>query len=432
MPAFTMICTGDFAGMVRGKGVPTAEFDRRCAGGIGWTPTNVQITCFDTIAESPYGALGDLVLRPDPATRAEVALPGGPAVAFALGDILHLDGRPWECCTRGMLKAAAARLTAETGLELRATFEHEFMLPGGAGTAAFSLAGFAERGAFAEALHAALAGAGIAPDSFLREYGPDQMEVTLPPAPALRAADQAVALREIVRAVARGLGLRATFTPLISPAVVGNGVHIHWSLWDAAGRPVTHDPAGPEGLSAPAGAFVAGILRQARALTALTAPSAISFRRLVPHRWSAAFTNLGRQDREATLRICPVTAADPAARARQFNLEYRAADAAANPHLALAALIEAGLAGIRDGLSPPAATTEDLALLSPAALAARGLARLPADLPEALEALATDTVLRAALPPAMPDIYIAHKRGELAHVAPMTEAEQFAAYAAVY
>lgn len=431
-PAFTMICTSDFAGLLRGKGVPSADFERRVATGIGWTPTNVQITCFDTIAPSPYGALGDLVLRPDPATRALVPLPDGRRLAFALGDIAELDGSPWECCTRAMLGDAAARLASEAGLELRASFEHEFMIGGGAPTAAFSLQGFAERAGFAEALAAALAGAGIRPDSFLREFGPNQFEVTLPPAPAVAAADQAAVLREIVRLVARAQGAEATFTPLLSPAVVGNGVHIHLSLWDGAGRPVTHDPARPHGLSAAAGAFAAGILRHARALTALTAPSAISFRRLVPHRWSAAFTNLGAQDREATLRICPVSAREPEARARAFNLEFRAADAAASPHLALAALIHAGLAGIAAALPAPEPTAEDLAALAPEARAARGLARLPESLPEALAALAADPLLPRALPGRAAAIYDAHKRGELAHVAALDEAGLFAAYAAAY
>ena len=75
------------------------------------------------------------------------------------------------------------------------------------------------------------------------------------------------------------------------------------------------------------------------ALVALTAPSVVSYIRLVPHRWSAAFNNLADRDREAGLRICPTSAHDEAGRARQYNLEYRAADAAANPHLALAALL---------------------------------------------------------------------------------------------
>jgi glutamine synthetase len=262
-----MACTSDFSGLVRGKGFRATDLDRKVARGIGWTPTNVQITCFDTIAESPYGALGDLVLRPDPGTLVAAPLPGGGSLRFLLGDITELDGSPWECCTRSLLKTALARFRAVSGLDLRATFEHEFMLPGGSGTRAFTLQGFAERQRFGEALFDALDGAGIAPDSFLREYGPDQMEITLPPAPALRAADEAVIVREVTRATAAAMGFHATFSPLCAPDIVGNGVHIHLSLWDGE-RPVTHDPAGQDGLSAQASAFIAGVLAHLNAVSA--------------------------------------------------------------------------------------------------------------------------------------------------------------------
>jgi glutamine synthetase len=428
----TMVATSDLSGLLRGKGFNAADLDRRLARGVGWTPTNVQITCFDTIADSPFGALGDLLLIPDPETRVRSAIPDGSTLDFLLGDIRTLEGEPWECCTRSLLRAALEQLRKASGLELRATFEHEFMLPGGRGTRAFSLEGFHERGRFLEALFVALEGAEIVPDSALREYGPDQMEVTLPPKPALKAADEAAILREITRITARAMGLSATFTPLLAPTLVGNGVHIHMSLWTPDGRPATYDPDGTAGLSATAGAFVAGILARLNALSALTAPSAISFLRLTPHRWSAAYNNLGAQDREAAVRICPVSARDLEGRRRQFNFEFRATDAAASPHLALAALVIAGTMGIEAGLAAPAPTAEDLSLLAPEALAERDLRRLPGSIDEALIALEADSAFRSRLPKAFPAVYGAHKRGELAHVAPMTEAERFAAYAAVY
>ncbi|MEM6739721.1 MAG: glutamine synthetase family protein [Pseudomonadota bacterium] len=343
-----------------------------------------------------------------------------------------MDGAPWECCTRSILKAALSELERTSGLLLRASFEHEFMLPGGRGTRGFTLDGVAERARFAEALFEALSGAGMRPDGFFREFGPDQMEITLPPQVALRAADEAVILREVTRATAAAMHLRATFCPLYAPDVVGNGVHIHLSLWTKEGTPVMHDPAGQDGLSDAASAFIAGILRHIDGALALTAASVLSYARLVPHRWSAAFNNLGAQDREAGVRICPVMAPEPEARARQFNVEYRSADAAASPYLALAALVVAGTNGLRDGIRAPRATTEALSLLDPDTLAKRGLHRLAADLGMALDALEADRGLRVGFPGRMVDIYAAHKRGEIAHVAGMSEAERFAAYAAVY
>jgi glutamine synthetase len=429
-----MACTSDFSGLVRGEGFRRSDLDAKIGSGsgIGWTPTNVQITCFDTISESPYGALGDLLLKPDADTLVDAPLPDGTCLSFLLGDIVDLEGATWECCTRSLLKAALDDLRKASGLDLRATFEHEFMLPGGRGTRGFSLDGFAERLPFAEALFVALEGAGIAPDSFLREYGPDQMEITLPPSAALKAADDAAKLREITRATAVAMGLRATFTPLYAPDIVGNGVHIHLSLWDSDGHPATREEGARNDLSGAASAFIAGVLRHLNAVAALTAPSAISFERLVPHRWSAAFNNLGQQDREAAIRICPVSATDPERRARQFNFEYRAADAAASPHLALAAVVIAGTMGIREGLTAPLATTEDLSLLPAAELARRSLSPLPKDLPAALAALKADADYLRGFPPRMADIYIAHKTGELDHTSPMQPGDRYAAYAATY
>jgi hypothetical protein len=112
-----MACCNDIAGQVRGKAFPARDFERRCASGIGWCPTNVQITAFDQIAETPFGALGDLLLMPDPTTRVEVDFgPDDPGDRLVLCDLMHTDGRPWECCLRAALKDALGALEAETGL----------------------------------------------------------------------------------------------------------------------------------------------------------------------------------------------------------------------------------------------------------------------------------------------------------------------------
>lgn len=433
--AITYACTSDLSGKLRGKGFPSADFEARLLRGVGWTPTNVQITCFDTIADSPYGALGDLALVPDPATRARIDFgDGGPVEDFALGDVRHMDGRPWECCTRSILRAALDRLESAAGVRLLGAFEHEFHMPGRDGPTgeAFTLAGFRSERPFAEALIAGLRQAGITPDTVIREYGADQFEITVKPALGLAIADQAALLREVVHGVAARSDKRVSFAPQRAPGAVGNGVHIHLSLRDRDDRPATYDPGGPHGLSQSAGAFVAGILRHIGTLVALTCPSVVSYQRLVPHRWSAAFNNLGIQDREAAVRICPVVAFDGSDPAPQFNFEFRAADAAASPHLQLAAVVHAGASGIEDGLTAPAATAEDLSLLSAQALSARGLQRLPGSLAEALDRLEVDSVVRSWFPDGFVDIYLAHKRNEIACLADRNDAEICAAYEEVY
>ena len=423
----------DIAGKVRGKAFPEADREHRIKRGIGWTPTNVQITCFDVIAETPFGALGDLLILPDPSTEVHAVFEDR-AERFMLGDVVTLDGTPWECCTRSLLKSALDRLEAVAGLRLRAAFEHEFQLlsePARDGEA-YGRNGFEAHRSLCEMLMWQIAEAGLSPDSIMKEYGSNQIEVVIGPEDGTHAADAAVIIRELTRATARFFDETATFTPIRDPASVGNGVHVHFSLSDLEGRPVTHDANGPAGLSSHAGAFSAGILKYLDSILAFTAPSVISYQRLTPHRWSAAFNNLGYRDREAALRICPVSGLSPESTERQFNLEFRAADAAASPYLVLAALVHAGAQGIEDALITPAPTAEDLSLCSPKELQARNLVRLPQSLPDALTRLEANETVRGWFPAAFTPIYLAHKRAEIAHVEQLDVADQCRAYERTY
>lgn len=428
-------CTADIAGKVRGKGFPADQFEKRLRRGIGLAPTNMQITCFDAIADSPFGSLGDMVLIPDPQTRVcirDEAL--GLDEDFVLGDIRHTDGNAWDCCPRSILKGALERLERVAGLSLVSAFEHEFQFKGKAmpiGTA-YTLGGFRQRRVFGERLVTAMRAAGIDPDTIMKEYGADQYEVTMEPKPGVRGADEAVILRELVRAVAASLGEEVTFTPLRDPSGVGNGVHIHMSFLDGKGEPATYDPDGRHGLTPQAGQFIAGVLKYLDGFLALVAPSVVSYTRLTPHRWSAAYNNLGLQDREASVRICPVSAISDVDRARQFNFEFRAADASASPYLQLAAIVHAGVQGIEEGLETPQATEEDLSLLASEALAARGMSRLPTTLPEALARLGRNEVVRSWFTPRFIDVYTKHKQGEMKYLDGRTEAEICAAYETVY
>ncbi|MBW8637395.1 glutamine synthetase family protein [Hoeflea sp. WL0058] len=427
--------TSDLAGKMRGKAFAAHEFEKRLKRGVGWTPTNVQITCFDVIAESPYGALGDLVLIPDPSAlvRADFG-DDGPAEQFVIGDILTTSGEPWECCTRSILKQALARLEKATGLQLKGAFEHEFQFVDGGCPpgSAYTTAGFRAERVFAETLFSIFGEAGLKADTFMKEYGADQYEVTIGPSTQTRIADQAAIVRELVQETAARLGRRASFTPLRDPAGVGNGVHIHLSLQDSSGAGRTWDANGPYGLSAVAGQFIAGVLKYLDRIVALTAPSVVSYTRLTPHRWSAAFNNLGFRDREASVRICPTSDLSDVDPAEQFNFEFRAGDAAASPYLALAAIIHAGVQGVEEGLECPKATEEDLSLLSADDLASRGFVRLPQTLVEALDRFSSDEIVTGWFPGAFADVYRQHKLGEMKVLEGKTEAEICKAYEEVY
>src|SRR5438067_1885272 len=267
--------TCDLAGLVRGKGFPAADLAARLRDGVGLTHSNIMMSAFGPIYETPFGTEGDLVLMPDPSTKIEVEFGDGAAERFYLADINTLDGNPWECCPRDFLRRALAALESEAGLTLLAAFEQEFVYTGVEDRpgATYALDAYRRQGDFGENYMAALRAAGLTPDSFLPEYGARQYEVTIEPARGLRAADEAVIQREMARAVAHRLGHRAIFAPILDPAGVGNGTHIHFSLRDGADRPVFHDADRPYRLTPIGEHFVAGILHHLPVLTAITAPS---------------------------------------------------------------------------------------------------------------------------------------------------------------
>ncbi|RVU19987.1 glutamine synthetase [Streptomyces antnestii] len=414
-PATVFVATCDLSGQVRGRAVPHSDEEDVLRTGTGWVPANLGITSFGPIAPgTPFGSTGDLRLLPAEATRTDVPADpdtGTPGLRLYLADQTGLDGEPWACCPRTFLRTALDDLRETTGLSVTASFEHEFTLEGLPPTRPFSLQRLRAAEPFGSDLLALLDGAGLRPENWLPEYGDDQFEITLRPADALTAADRAVLLRELVRDLATRRGLRACFAPLPDPAGSGNGVHIHLSLQDADGRPVLHDPTRPGSLSEPGARFAAGILRHARALTAWTAPSPTSSLRLTPHRWSVGGVFLAERNREALLRICPTSRLGGGDPARQFNLEYRAADATANPWLALGVLVRAGLAGLHgdpDGYPEPRVWPESADESDLAEVPA-----LPRTLPEALDALEADKVASSWFDPDLLATHLAVRRSEL-------------------
>jgi glutamine synthetase len=428
-----MVCTCEIAGRVRGKSFPAADRAQRLTTGVGWVPTNTMISCFGHIGDTPFGATGDLILVPDGKT--EVKVDFGPDSApehFYLGDIRETDGRPWACCPREFLRRALADLKAVAGLQLNSAFEQEFVyggiedMPG----APYSLDAYRRQGIFGEALIAALRQAGVMPDSFLPEYGARQFEVTCDPALGIASADHAVITREMARAVAQRLGNRAIFSPILDPRGVGNGVHIHMSFQDEAGRPVMHDPAGAYGLSSVARQFMAGVLRHLPAICAVTAPSTVSYFRLTPNRWAPTHAYIAERDREASLRVCPLLTLPGSDAARQFNVEFRAADAAASPYLALGALVHAGVSGIRGKLTLP--EPRDIPRLGKAEREAVGIRHLPHSLGEALDNLEATPEARDWFGPVFLDAYLRHKRAEIKMLDGLDESQQCARYTLVY
>jgi glutamine synthetase len=409
---FVGVC--DLAAQVRGKSIPASDFQHRMQHGVGYTPANICLSVLGAIGSTPFGTRGDIVLIPDASTLTRSPSESGVAEQFCLADIVTKQGEPWDFCPRHFLRRALERLRAKAGISLLAGFEQEFIYTGASAKPhrPYALTSFRDQGTFGPRFVAALRKAGLTPETFLSEFGPRQFEITVAPAIGMRAADEAVILRELARACAVQAGHRAVFSPMLDPNGVGNGTHIHMSFLDPNGTPCMHNPQGAYGLSEIAEHFVAGILEHMPALSALTTPSVCSFYRLTPNRWAPTFANISLQDRAASLRVCPGSAPS-------FNVEYRVADATACPYLALGALVHAGVDGIERKLSLPHETEA-------------GMRPLPQTLSEALDALAETPAASDWLGPEFLALYLNFKREEVQAMATLDPQAICNAYAAIF
>ncbi|EEH63326.1 glutamine synthetase, type I [Gleimia coleocanis DSM 15436] len=196
------------------------------------------------------------------------------------------------------------------------------------------------------------------------------------------AADDMLKFKYIVRNCALESGLTATFMPKPLSGDNGSGMHCHLSLWKN-GEPLFYDATGYGALSDTARWFIGGLLRHAPALLAFTNPSVNSYRRLVPGFEAPINLVYSARNRSACIRI-PVTGTSPKAK----RVEYRVPDPTANPYLAFAACLMAGIDGIRNRIEPPAPVDKDLYELPPAEY--QDIEKLPTSLEAALDALRED------------------------------------------
>jgi glutamine synthetase len=430
-----LLAWSDYVGITRCRGVPVAEMDDRLRNGLGWAVAGQALTPFGEIAPNPWGPMDEVRQIPVPATRTRVDIwDDAPAYHFYLCDSVTKDGQDWDCCTRAFMRSALDDLKSETGLDFVAAFEHEFTILGEGLLAGppFSVAAMRGVAAFTSDLARALLQAGVGPETIEPEYGILQFEVTTAPTSGAAAGDRAIITRDVIREVARRRGIQACFSPKPTPDGVGNGAHVHFSLADDTGANASYDANGFGGASLVAQRFIAGVMQHMPALTALVAPSPVSYLRLGPHNWSCGYASFGVQNREAAIRICPSPDRDPQRCSKAFNMEFRPPDPTANPYMVIGALVRAGLDGIRNHLPMPAACDRDPAELTAAERAELGIVSLPMSLGEALTALTDNPVAAGWLSPTMLESYLSVKRTEIALTADQTPEEMCAMYARAY
>ncbi|MDI2129816.1 glutamine synthetase family protein [Yinghuangia seranimata] len=415
----------DNAGITRAKAVPVGQLGEAAAWGVGAAPCFDVFLVNDAMTDSRWigGPVGDLRLVPDLDRITPLAAQSG--WAWAPGDRLTQDGVPHPGCQRDFARRMVAA-AAERGFEVRAGFETEWVVAE-AGSRhdepvfptegpAYGMQRVVDLSDYLADLLQAFDDQGLAVLQLHPEYAPGQFEVSSAAADPLAAADHSVLVRQTIRGVSARHDLRCSFAPVVTAGMVGNGGHLHLSLW-RDGVNLMHGGPGPHGLTADAEAFLAGVLDALPALLAIGAPSVASYVRLVPSQWAGAFRTWGLENREAALRLITGSRGEAETRA---NAELKCFDAAANPYLLVGAVLAAGLDGVGRSLTLPPESVGDPAR-DPAA------ERLPQRLLESVAAFDRSTVLREALGDPLHDAVAAVRRGEAALFAAATPEEVVAA-----
>ncbi len=406
----------DNSGITRVKAVPVDRLAHLAAWGVGISNSFDRFRLDDWIVGPSDGSapVGDLRIIPD--LRRLVVLPAQPGWAWAPADRYDQDGEPHPQCSRLLLDRLCDEL-AEQGITVKATFEIEWVASQGLdddfapavegpGYGMTRLVGLSD---YSRDVVAALVSEGVGVEQFHPEYAPGQLEVSVVPESPVSAADTSVLVRSTVRAVGASYGFRTSFSPKVAVPGVGNGGHVHLSLW-RGGENLMAGGDGAFGLSAEGEAFSAGVLSRLPALLAIGAPSPVSYLRLVPSHWAGTYACWGLENREAALRMVTGSSGSTPWAA---NVEVKCFDLLANPYLVLAALLAAGSAGMTQGARLPEPVDVDPAALDEAVLAERGIARLPTSLAESVTAFEADDVLAAAFGPALTESIVALRKSEI-------------------
>jgi glutamine synthetase len=405
----------DHSGVTRGKAIHVAHLANKLSEGLGLTRAQMAMNLLEQLVDvEGMEPVGEIRLVPDPNTF--TVLPWTPSSASLICDQLDHNHRNWGSCPRLLLKDVVAQAEG-MGIRVEATFENEFYLAREQDghyvpfdrAPVYSSIGLDLSAQVMHNILQALEAQGIVVEQAINEYGAGQQEISIHHAPAIRAADNQLKLRDTVRGVALQHGLYASFAPKPFPDEIGSGAHIHFSLWNSDGRNLLYDPQDPRRLSQLGRHFIAGVLHHLPGLLALTCPSYNSYRRLQPHAWSSAYTAWGFDNREAAVRVVsPFWGREE----QTYNLELKAVDGSSNPYLALGGLIASGLDGVARQLDPGAPCEHDPGRLSEAEREANHIRRLPTTMAGALDELERDSVLMNAMGDLMRRSYLAVRRAE--------------------
>ncbi len=397
-------------GAVKNVSIPVDELEKALDNELMFDGSSIR--GFKRIEQS------DMYFLPDPATYALLPWRGTESTRTArlICDVADPDGQPFAGDPRTNLRRVL-REAADLGYTMNVGPEAEFFLfkldadgnptvdPHDAATY-FDVAPIDRGEDCRRDIEVTLQQMGFDIEAAHHEVAIGQHEIDFRHADALATADNLITFRVVVKTIAARHGMHATFMAKPIHGENGSGMHINQSL--ARGDENAFlDESDPLQLSTECRAYIAGILDHIPAITAVANPTVNSYKRLLPGYEAPVYIAWSPGNRSAAIRV-------PAKRGRSTRIELRTPDPTANPYLALACMLAAGLDGIKRGLTPPEPVNRNIYHLTEAESKELGIRSLPHDLSHALDALESDDVMRQALGEHIFSEYISLKREEWA------------------
>ena len=347
-------CFADLWGSLVGRRLSVPVFLKALEEGLRFPNAPFAWTLNGMITPVPFTNLGtgypNMFTQPDRDTL--IPMPWRPGVAFChLDTFVESGGEPMAVDPRAILRATTDRL-AETGLTADVALEVEFYLcddewePLYGGRRSFAISKGLEGEPTMRGVLAALGSAGISVEAWHAEYGPGQLEISLQPTDVMRAADELILLKHVVKEVARSNGVRATFMPAPFEGESHSGLHAHISLHGTESDMHLFERLASGGKSGDKGSrFLGGVLEQMPDLTAVMNPSINAYKRIADHHFAGNRVCWGYDNRTVSVRVLGT--------GESARLEVRTPSSDANPYLVLAGTLGAGLDGIEHDASIP-------------------------------------------------------------------------------
>ncbi|HEY6737513.1 MAG TPA: type I glutamate--ammonia ligase [Actinopolymorphaceae bacterium] len=407
---FVRLWFTDVLGFLKSVAVAPAELEGAFSEGIGFDGSAIE--GFARVYEA------DMLAKPDPSTFQILPWRGqSPATARMFCDILMPDGSPSYADPRYVLKRTLGK-AADLGFTFYTHPEVEFFLfkslaENGGEPTPIDRSGYFDHTAhgrsqdFRREAITMLEAMGISVEFSHHEGAPGQQEIDLRYADALATADNIMTFRVVVREVALSQGVHASFMPKPFTDWPGSGMHTHMSLFEGD-RNAFFEAGAELHLSKIARSFIAGLLRHAAEITAVTNQWVNSYKRLWGGGEAPAYVCWGHNNRSALVRV-PMYKPE---KSQSTRIELRSIDSACNPYLAYAVMLAAGLKGVEHGYELPPGAEDDVWSLTEGERRALGIDPLPQSLDEAIRVMRTSELVAETLGEHVFDFVLRNKQAE--------------------